>query len=423
MAFKSGIFESDIIGTDPDTGLPLFDRGVDEEWWDRYLSEFTNNGIGGNDPNVLQVTSGEGLSINTNSGSAFINGKYGFDDDIQNIPIDAPDTLNPRIDRVVVRRDDPERDLSLLVIKGTPSSTPEPPPLVRTSAMWDIGLALVTVLPNATQITQNDIVDTRFDPVVCGVATRDKALDEHANKTPADGVHGFNFENDTLTFSSGIQERGIVLAPSGTAPGPVTNVTISTAWPVPAGFSPNTMGIWWTDPSDDRWVRTRVVRKLAAAPQNDTDGTIICETTTRNKYSGSPSPTLSNVLLDPVPRPGGMYYYRFFTYNKTGVVNSGTTATSGFPVSAEKKTWAGTVKVTPATVNVPAYVEVAFTGAMFTEPPIVCVTANSQVIGTNLLGVSVSNITATGCRVYVTRTNIVESTINVIAMEAGANGL
>ena len=69
-----------------------------------------------------------------------------------------------RIDSVVVRRNDTERDFSILVVKGS-TSAPDP---VRQEGIYDLVLAHITVGASVTEIKQANIADTRMNTDLCG---------------------------------------------------------------------------------------------------------------------------------------------------------------------------------------------------------------------------------------------------------------
>jgi hypothetical protein len=73
----------------------------------------------------------------------------------------------------------------------------------------------------------------------------------------------------------------------------------------------------------------------------------------------------------------------------------------------------GSVTITPV-ANTPTSAHVTFSPAYANAPTVIC-TAVSGVPGTQVTGFSVSNITTTGCDIYVTRTNTNATTINWVA--------
>lgn len=65
----------------------------------------------------------------------------------------------------------------------------------------------------------------------------------------------------------------------------------------------------------------------------------------------------------------------------------------------------GTVSIVPTAANTPTYADVSFPAGRFTAAPVVQVTASTGAPGTLVTGVGVVDVTTTGCRIYLTRTN------------------
>lgn len=78
---------------------------------------------------------------------------------------------NPRIDRVIVRRDNTTDTVTILVVQGIPGVAPTPPALTRAGGIYDISLAQVLVVNGAVQINAQDVWDERRDSTVCGMAS------------------------------------------------------------------------------------------------------------------------------------------------------------------------------------------------------------------------------------------------------------
>lgn len=76
---------------------------------------------------------------------------------------------------------------------------------------------------------------------------------------------------------------------------------------------------------------------------------------------------------------------------------------------------AGIIKITPATADVPAYGEVVF-DSPFSGAPYVATGVVTTVPGSQVKGVGIMNVTASGFKVYLTRSNIVETWIHWIAV-------
>ena len=101
------------------------------------------------------------------------------------------------------------------------------------------------------------------------------------------------------------------------------------------------------------------------------------------------------------------------------VAGGGKTGTSSGGAASASSIQSGVVLITPSAANTPTYVEVDFPTA-FTSAPTVVATPLSTVPGTAVLGCGVSNVTATGCRIYLTRTNTTATSVSWIAVAQSA---
>lgn len=120
------------------------------------------------------VTPGGGYTVRVSGGRAWVHpAKYvGYsiikqEPDTLTLPL--ADAQRPRIDRVVLRYDAAARKSYLLVLEGTPASTPTAPAISRTNLLYDLCLAQITRPAGSTAITAGNITDTRLDESLCGV--------------------------------------------------------------------------------------------------------------------------------------------------------------------------------------------------------------------------------------------------------------
>lgn len=120
------------------------------------------------------VTPGGGYTVKVSGGRAWVHpAKYvGYsiikqEPDTLTLPL--ADAQRPRIDRVVLRYDAAARKSYLLVLEGTPASTPTAPAISRTNLLYDLCLAQITRPAGSTAITAGNITDTRLDESLCGV--------------------------------------------------------------------------------------------------------------------------------------------------------------------------------------------------------------------------------------------------------------
>lgn len=120
------------------------------------------------------VTPGGGYTVKVSGGRAWVHpAKYvGYsiikqEPDTMTLPL--ADAQRPRIDRVVLRYDAAARKSYLLVLEGTPASTPTAPAISRTNLLYDLCLAQITRPAGSTAITAGNITDTRLDESLCGI--------------------------------------------------------------------------------------------------------------------------------------------------------------------------------------------------------------------------------------------------------------
>ena len=140
------------------------DRTYSAESFEVWLRKFFTSGVFQNE---LAVTSTGGLNLAVSAGYANCNGKvmmFGASA--------AVDTAgaNPRIDTVVVERNDNDRTFYVKVVKGAYNgANPQPTAPVRSGGVYQLVLAEVRV--ESTSITQGNITDKRPDSSVCGWVT------------------------------------------------------------------------------------------------------------------------------------------------------------------------------------------------------------------------------------------------------------
>lgn len=142
------------------------DRIYFAEDFARHLATYFTNGVFNNGCKV--VGENNDMSINVNIGSANING-YRYDNDaIKVLNIDNADGVLNRIDNVVIRWDLTNRIITTQVIKGTFADKPVAPDIVRTSTIYDLRIAKISIPAGTTTITPDLITDTRFITNDCG---------------------------------------------------------------------------------------------------------------------------------------------------------------------------------------------------------------------------------------------------------------
>ena len=166
MAYTSGFFNGKAL---PGGG---YDRQYNASDFSEYFSAFIGNGVF---PTVNQsgmmVSVGNGLSVNVNIGTGFINGYFINNATMTNIQLATANSSYSRIDNIVMQLSLINREITLIAIEGTPSSNPSPPVLVQNSTTVQLCLATVEVGANVTSLTKASITDTRANTSVCGWAS------------------------------------------------------------------------------------------------------------------------------------------------------------------------------------------------------------------------------------------------------------
>lgn len=145
----------------------------------RFMAGKTS-GIFGEEGN-FQVVAKSGMTVTVQAegmtgGWLSDGGKYGVSfwnaNDID-LTVETADGVNPRKDRVVVSWHIPQQTTvpDVLIRKGTPSASPQPPALVNNGEYVEICLAEINVPAGATEITSYNITDTRLDESLCGLVS------------------------------------------------------------------------------------------------------------------------------------------------------------------------------------------------------------------------------------------------------------
>ena len=158
MTLRSGFFNS-ING----------DRKYDARWFAKYFASFIGNGVFPNPSSGFQVVERENMSISVRAGQAWILGYFADNDSDYIFELGNADGVLKRIDRVVLRLNFNTRQIELAVKKGAFSSAPIAPALQRDADIYELGIADIYINNGATQITQANITDTRFNAQLCGI--------------------------------------------------------------------------------------------------------------------------------------------------------------------------------------------------------------------------------------------------------------
>lgn len=142
------------------------DRLYDADSFSEWLRKFFTTGVFNGD---LQVLAASGMDVTVQTGYANIEGKVRFFDTTTTFTLAPASGTYPRIDTIVVERNDTDREITVKYIQGTYSgNTPTPTAPVRAAGVYQIVLAQIYVAVGATEIAQGNITDTRPDNTLCG---------------------------------------------------------------------------------------------------------------------------------------------------------------------------------------------------------------------------------------------------------------
>lgn len=162
MSMRSGFFNS-VDG----------DRLYNAEDMTMPYRNLISNGVFPNPSSNLQVTASSGMTVQVLEGSGMFGGCWAHNDAPVLLTLDAaPANLN-RIDAIIAKCDntEPVRAVNLEIKKGSPSSNPAVPEMLRSDNVNEYCLATVRIVPGTVSITQSMITDTRADTSVCGWVT------------------------------------------------------------------------------------------------------------------------------------------------------------------------------------------------------------------------------------------------------------
>lgn len=142
------------------------DRVYDADSFSDWLSKFFTTGVFQNDLYVQAMT---GMNVMVNTGYCNIKGKVRDFDEVQELTVSPAHSQYPRIDAIVVERNDTDRDITVKYVQGQISgATPSAPTMQRDTLVYQICLAQIYVNAGVTSITQANITDTRPDADLCG---------------------------------------------------------------------------------------------------------------------------------------------------------------------------------------------------------------------------------------------------------------
>lgn len=156
------------LGTSPGDAGPY----SAQQWWTLWKNlNFGNrpdstvllgSGAVGNDtPLKVQAAGIPNTTVTVKSGAAIVDGTFYISTADASLSIPANASGNPRIDLIILRKDNILQTIRLAVKQGTPAASPVAPSLIQTAGvMWEVELARVTVASAFVSITDSVITQT-----------------------------------------------------------------------------------------------------------------------------------------------------------------------------------------------------------------------------------------------------------------------
>lgn len=163
---RCGFFDANLVGEE-------YDRVYLAAQFAAYFASFIGNGVYAEHSNQLQVVAmpTPQMQVGVEKGQGWINGYWYENTDTMYLPIEVADGVLNRIDSIVLRLGFAERNMWLMVKKGTPAINPIAPEVTRTADYYDLQLATISIPASSIRITQAQIQDTRMNQDVCGWVT------------------------------------------------------------------------------------------------------------------------------------------------------------------------------------------------------------------------------------------------------------
>lgn len=182
------------------------DKKYDAIEFARMLDGVVTDGIFETIGDKFNVSAGTGMKVNVGSGRAWLNHTWTLNDSTLVITIDKSEQVLKRIDTVVIDVDVLNRVNDIIVVKGTPASSPVAPTLINDSDSehYQYPLCDIYVAAGVIEITQSNITprigtgigtDTPFAIGTVQPVTTVKMIWKNENQTAAFPAQHINFDS------------------------------------------------------------------------------------------------------------------------------------------------------------------------------------------------------------------------------------
>lgn len=185
------------------------DRTYNADSFEEWLRPFFVSGVFAGGLQV-QAQSEPDMTVKVSSGYANLFGKPAYWPDENIMQLQTASGVYSRIDTIVLRRDNTNRIISIEVVTGVASASPQPTAPTRTADVYELVLAQILVGVGVTEITAAKITDTRTDPNLCGYVTATvEEMDFNQFKEQFEGwvsEYEANAESDYSDFMSHLSD-------------------------------------------------------------------------------------------------------------------------------------------------------------------------------------------------------------------------
>lgn len=148
----------------------IYDREYNAQQFTDYFSTLVTTGVMKGKDNMLSVAAnGSNMVTSLDTGVAFIEGRYYYNDAPLTFTHDTETLGLNRIDRIVIRLNlsTEARYVKAFIKKGTASTNPTAPVLTQNETVYEISVAQVKIVGGQTYIAANAVTDERGTDVIC----------------------------------------------------------------------------------------------------------------------------------------------------------------------------------------------------------------------------------------------------------------
>ena len=135
------------------------DRVYNAEQFSSFYDGLINDGVYYSVGQRFHVSVNSGMNIYVDTGRAWFNHTWTFNNQKLSLTVSTADTVYSRIDAVIIEINKQNRTNSIKIKKGTAASSPARPTMTRSGPVYQYALAYITVPANAKSIVASNIVN------------------------------------------------------------------------------------------------------------------------------------------------------------------------------------------------------------------------------------------------------------------------